>query len=618
MTNKLEQKGMLSIESKNIFTILKKSLYKEQDIVFRELISNAADAIEKLSELAKEDKNRKRYKGQILVKLDVQTNQLIIRDNGIGMSEAEVHKYINQIAFSGAADFINTNSQAGKDSIIGHFGVGFYSSFMLTDHVSIETKSYNESCPAVRWDCMSDMSYSMDSCTKKERGTDIILHLNEQNPYVNKPQLIYDIIKKYFIFSHTPIYYEAPNFDHVLDNNPNPLWKQPKSHLQKENMNTFYKEFFDDVSDPLFFIQFESVDIGLRGILYFRDTKNGTATLDGSIKVYNRGVFVGENIRELIPKYINLQNGIIECDHLPLVVSRSTIRAEEQQEELIDLIYESLSQEVTIAMNNLFEKDREQYELHWPNLNPFVKYGILQDKIFASVMTRKVIFMDIYGDYQTIQEYTDHIAAKKHPDTIYYASDSIEQAHYIEIFKRFHLNALLFDHVIDQPFMRKYEVIRPNLRFIRIDSNIESLFEGYLNDGDETKIKIITKKIEKALENRISDMTIKITNLEEESISTLIINDEKSRRMSDMLEIYGFINPTDFSTKKIQAKSTLLINLNNNIIRYVLNTSDEIALRMIMNQLFDLALMSQQALKPEDIEQFINRSETILATSLKQ
>jgi len=609
------KKGMLSIESKNIFTILKKWLYTEQDIVFRELISNAADAVDKLSRLNGVSDTSKK-EGKILVKLNPEEKCLIIRDNGIGMSEEEVDKYINQIAFSGAAEFINQNNQAGKDTIIGHFGVGFYSAFMLTDHVAIETKSYKGNIPAVRWDCLSDMSYRMDVCNKTDIGTDIILYLDEENPYLKKPDLVYEIVKKYFIFSKTEIYFEASGYDHVLVNIPDPVWKQAEAFIEPMKMNIFYKEFFNDVSDPLFWIPFESVDLGVRGILYFRNTKNGTEELNGTIKVYNRGVYIGENIPLLIPKYINLQSGIIECEHLPLAVSRSSIREEKQNEDMTGLIFECLSQEVTIALNNMFQNQRETYEAHWPDINAFVKYGILQDKIFASVMTRKAIFLDIYGKYYTIWEYLN-MESHSHPDTIYYASDALDQAHYIELFKKCKMNALLFDHVIDQPFMRKYEVLCPTLKFIRIDSNIESLFNGSSCEGDSKKREVLTEKIPKALGERFGTMTLKITNLAHKSISTLIINDEKSRRMSDMLEIYGFINPTDLDAKKEQAKSTLLVNLNNEIIQFVLESSNEPVVSMVINQLFDLSLMSQQSLRPEDMEQFINRSESILAASLR-
>lgn len=607
-----KQSGFLSIESKNIFSILKKWLYTEQDIVFRELISNASDAIEKRTAVQEAGKTGKEYpEGKITVTLDTEGNRIILSDNGIGMTEEEIDRYINQIAFSGASDFISQYSENQRDTIIGHFGVGFYSAFMIADHVAIETKSYLENAPAVRWDCNSDMSYEMTPGIRTEQGTDVILYLNENNPYLEKAEAVHDSIRKYFLFLKTEIYFHGPGFDNVLVNDTDPIWKRPDAEIVPEVMNQFYKEFYDDISNPLFWVKFESVDIGIRGIVFFRDTKNRTEELDGTFKIYNRGVYVGENIKELIPKFVNLQSGIIDCTNLPLVVSRSTIREEEQKEDMAGLIYECLSQEVTIAMNNLFAHNRAEYERLWPQLNAFVKYGILQDKIFASVMTRKVVFEDLYGKYKTIGEYAVD-GANQNQGTVYYSSDSIEQAHYIELFKRCRLNALLFDHVIDQPFMRRQELVHPDTKFVRIDSNIESLFKGYLNKDDEGKIERLTQKIHHALGGRLGKMELKITNLEEESITTLIIHDETSRRMADMLEIYGMIRPTDVPIKEMQSKSTFLVNLNNNIIRFVLDSREEDQSELIMNQLFDLALMSQGALNIEDVEAFILRSESMI------
>ncbi len=380
-------------------------------------------------------------------------------------------------------------------------------------------------------------------------------------------------------------------------------------------MNLFYREFFDDVSDPLFWFKFESIDIGVRGILFFRNTKNNTEELDGKIKVYSRGVYVGENIRGLIPKFVNLQSGIIECDNLPLVVSRNTIREENSQENILTLISECLAQEVTIYLNDMFEKHRDQYEAHWPNINAFVKYSILQDKTFASVMTRKAVFMDLTGKYYTIKEYIEKFGGPE-GNEIYYSSDAVDQAYYIGIFKRCGLNALLFDHVIDQPFMQRYEVLNPSIKFIRIDSNIEALFNGEMTEKDVKNSEIVENKFKNAIGSRIGNIRLKVSNLQHESISAIIINDEKARRMADMMEIYGLIKATNFSDRKIQAKSTLLININNNIVRFILNSNNEETLNIIINQLFDLALLNQQALEPEDIEAFVNRSEALLIRTI--
>lgn len=613
----MKQSGMLSIESKNIFNILKKWLYTEQDIVFRELISNACDAVEKLSNIKNIKGDLSEYKGVISVTLDADKQCIIISDNGIGMTKEEVQKYINQIAFSGATDFINKNNQAGSETIIGHFGVGFYSSFMISNHVAIETKSYLEDAKAVRWDCNVDMSFSMNEGKKLHTGTDVILYLDDNNPYLKNPKLILDIIKKYFVFSKTEIYYEAPDIQRQLVNIPEPVFRLSSNLINPEEMNLFYKDFFDDVFDPLFWFKFESIDLGLKGILFFRNTKNNTEELDGKIKVYSRGVYIGENIRELIPKFVNLQSGIIECDNLPLVVSRSTIRDEDSNDNVVSLIYECLAQEVTIYMNEMFERHREKYEAYWPNINAFVKYSILQDKIFASVMARKAIFMDLTGRYYTIKEYVEKFEGSE-DNVVYYSSDAVEQAYYIGIFKRCGMNALLFDHVIDQPFMRKYEVLNPSLKFIRIDSNIEAIFKGEIKEEDKQNSEVVSDKIKGALGDRLGNIELKITNIQHESISMLIINDEKARRMADMMEIYGLINANNFSAKELQSKSTLLINLNNEIVRFILNSNNEELQSIVINQIFDLALLNQQSLEPEDVENFVNRSEELLVRAIRK
>lgn len=605
-------KGMLSIESKNIFSILKKWLYTEQDIVFRELISNAADAIEKRQQLA--ECSEAAGHGEICVTLDQKTQCLIIQDNGIGMSMEEVDTYINTIAFSGAEEFIQQHNQQDNGTIIGHFGVGFYSAFMLADHVAIETKSMREAA-AVRWDCQADMSYQMGVGAKQQAGTEVILYLNDASSYLQRPEIVFNSIKKYFAFSKIPIYFDAPGYDHVVVNNPDPIWKRGKETIQPAEMITFYKEYFQEAEAPVFWLQFESVDIGVKGILFFRDTKQGTEELDGTVKVYSRGVYIGENIQEMIPKFVNLQHGIIECDYLPLVVSRASIR-DEASDDMVALIHETLSQEVTIALNDLFTNQRATYEAYWPEINAFVKYGILQDKIFASVMSRKIIFEDIYGNYQTVQEYIEQMKETQGA-IVYYASDKLDQAHYIDIFRKCQLNALLFDHVIDQPLLYKQEVLYTDCAFMRIDSNIEAIFSRELTMEEQQLAETIHKKFVQALGERLGSIELQFTSVEQTDISSIIINDEQSRRMTDMMEIYGLLNPVDFSTKEKQNKSKLLINLKNETVQFVGKTSKQPVVDLVIHQLFDLALLSQQALRPEDTEQFMHRSEAILQLAIE-
>jgi molecular chaperone HtpG len=602
--------GSLSIEDKNIFLILKKWLYTEQDIVFRELVSNASDAIEKRAALSSSVPG-----GKIIVVTDTETNRIIISDNGIGMTADEVDRFINKIAFSGAADFINRRSNAGADSIIGHFGVGFYSAFMIADRVVIETKSHIEGEAAMRWECGADMVFSMTGGSRQEAGTDVILYAAEDNPYLKDPKTVFEILKKYFVFLKTPVFFEAPgcpDFNSIQINDADPLWKQAGLREKEGAMSAFYKDFFKDVFDPLFWISFESPDIGIRGVIFFRNTKNDTEELDGSFKIYNRGVFVGENIPELIPKFVNLQSGIVECRDLPLSVSRSAIRNSEKgtgTDTSTGLIYETLVQEVTIAINDLFTNKRKNYEALWPELNAFIKYAVLQDKTFASVMARKVIFQDLYGIYRTITEYINTFGDVA-PFVIYYVTDPVEQAHYVEIFKRGGLNALIFDHVIDQPFLRRQELVHPNTRFVRIDSDIETVFRGKAGEEDAPGSETLERKIRHVLGERLGGMKIRVTRLDTEAIGILIINDEKSRRVVDMMEMYGLIK--NDIRRVIRPESTLLVNLQNRIIRYALDAEEDLP-TLIFGQLFDLALLSQGALNIDDIEAFILRNERLLA-----
>jgi molecular chaperone HtpG len=602
--------GLLSIESKNIFMILKKWLYTKQDIVFRELISNAADAIEKRAALANGP-----YAGEINVIVNQETKQLVIRDNGIGMSFDEVDQYINKIAFSGAEDFISQNSQADNSTIIGHFGVGFYSSFMLADYVEIETKSCKKDAEAVKWGCNADMAYTMEQCEKADAGTDVILQLGDDDSYIRKPELVFDIVKDYFRFSRTPIYINATGFSHVRANEPDPIWKKSKESIKADEMNAFYRGFFHDDADPLFWIQFASMDIGVRGAIFFRNTKNGADELDGTVKVYSRGVYVGENIPELVPRFVNLQSGIIECGSLPLVVSRSSVMESESRDDNSALIRECLSQEVSIAMHELFTDRRSEYERLWPEIGAFVKYGAMQDKIFASVMTRKIIFLDLRGVYHTIQE---HSALEGKDGTVFYASDLLDQAHYIEIFKKCGLNALLFDHVIDQPLLYRYESLFPKIKFVRIDSNIESVFQGAKKQGDDLLVEKLARIVESSLGGRLEHFALKFSRLAHQGVSAIIINDESSRRIVDMLEIYGYLNSADHASKTIQSRKELLFNLNNPMVKDIFELDDKASIDLAINQLFDLALLSQQSLAPEELERFISRSESVLAMMVEK
>lgn len=625
---------MLSIESKNIFAILKKWLYAERDIAFRELISNASDAIVKLRDISRAGEYPEaEYRGRIDVIVDPAARTLTITDNGLGLTYDELDKYINNIAFSGATDFIERYRDQDDESIIGHFGVGFYSAFMVSDRVVIETRSYQRGETGVRWECGSDMAYTMSRVDRPAVGTSVILHLGDDSPYLRDPDLTHQAIARYFRFLRTEIHYtfaagereagqdaeqdaglgreQRTRYDDLLVNSPDPLWRKPESQVPAEQMKAFYRDYFDDVSDPLFWLTIESVDLGLRGIVFFRDTRNDTQTLDGTFDVYSRGVFIGRNPEGLIPKFVNLQSGIIDCDRLPLVVSRSGIREDDAPESIQELVCECLSQEVTLHLNQMFTTDRATYERHWPNIGASVKYGVLTDKIFASVMTRKVIFENLAGEYRTIAQYlaeSEGVPEK----TVLYASDPVEQAHYLGVFRRNGIPALILDHVIDQPLTRRLEMINRGVSFLRLDADLVTV----LSSTDEGDIRnpewaeALSSDFQRAAADRLPGCQVRMVRLRVPDLSVILTMDEASRRMDDLMEIYGLSqgNPAD---RRGGAARSLVINLNSPLIRRLGEVHETGKRELVLQHLVDLALLAQGDLGVEDIPRLIERGEAL-------
>lgn len=629
-----ERSGVLSIESKNIFSILKKWLYAEPDIVFRELISNASDAIEKLQEIvgAGEHPDPGR-RGRIDVIVNADARTLTIADNGLGMTARELERYINQIAFSGASDFVEKYGDQDEGAMIGHFGVGFYSAFMLSDHVVIQTRSHEQDEAGVRWECTDSMAYTMTPSDRRTVGTSVILELGDDSPYLKDPDLALAAIGKYFAFLRTEIYYtfvargaeepiptsadgQDPNalYDQHLVNTPDPVWRRPASQVSTREMNAFYRDYFDDVCDPLFWIKIESVDLGLRGIVFFRDTKNATETLDGRFDVFSRGVFVEKNVAALVPKFVNLQSGIIECDDLPLVVSRSTMRGSNERGGVDELVHECLAQEVTIRLNEMFTADRATYERYWPEIGPFVKYGVLTDKIFASVMLRKVLFGNLVGQFQTVGEYLEQAGAA-HGSTVFYASDPIEQAVYLNVFRKSGIPALILDHIIDQPLMRSLELVTKGVHFQRLDADLATLLAGDPAAADHEQVAGLSAEFRRVLGDRLRSCTVTVARLSYPDISVLITLDEAARRVGDMKQLYGLAEGA--VTTESGVPRTLLVNLNNPLIGRLSDCRDDTKRVLAIHQLMDLALLIQGDLGTDDIPGFIDRSEQTLGLYLR-
>lgn len=605
-----EKIGQLNVEKNKVFSLLNKSLYSQEDIVFREIVSNSADAINKRFDL--DDINKK---GLIELVIDKDKSTVTVKDNGIGMTFDEVDKFINQIAFSGSKEYNDALQASNKErSIIGHFGVGFYSSFMIAKNVSIDTLSGKEHEKAVSWFCSNDMNYKQKASTKKDIGTDVTLYLTNDSKYLNDENLVKNILSKYFKLLAIPLYLTVIEDSEIkskeLINSKEAFWKKIDS-MSYDELNEYYKESFNDVFDPCLSMKFQSLDLGIRGIIFFRKTRNETSELDGTFKIYNNGVFIGENIKQIIPKHINLQSGIIECSNLPLVVSRAEFRDESEENEIFSLIREAISQEIVIFLNDLFTNHREKYEACWEDLNAFVKYSILVDKTFASVLTRKVLFKNIEDKYLTLNEFMDSKETNISKQ-IYYTSDPYEQSYYFEIFRKCGLDLLQFDHVIDKPFMQRLNLLFPKIEFTRIDSASVNIFKGEVEDRDETQASKIKTVIEKKLGSKIKHFELEITRLSHKDIHLIILNDENSRRFSDMMEIYGLMNPDEKEKILAQSKAKLLVNLNSPIIEY-LGKSDNLAkIDFITNYLFNLALMGQNALDIGQTGNFVSQSELLL------
>lgn len=605
-----EKIGQLNVEKNKVFSLLNKSLYSQEDIVFREIVSNSADAINKRFDL--DDINKK---GLIELVIDKDKSTVTVKDNGIGMTFDEVDKFINQIAFSGSKEYNDALQASNKErSIIGHFGVGFYSSFMIAKNVSIDTLSGKEHEKAVSWFCSNDMNYKQKSSTKKDIGTDVTLYLTNDSKYLNDENLVKNILSKYFKLLAIPLYLTVIEDSEIkskeLINSKEAFWKKI-DFMSYDELNEYYKESFNDVFDPYLSMKFQSLDLGIRGIIFFRKTRNETSELDGTFKIYNNGVFIGENIKQIIPKHINLQSGIIECSNLPLVVSRAEFRDESEENEIFSLIREAISQEIVIFLNDLFTNHREKYEACWEDLNAFVKYSILVDKTFASVLTRKVLFKNIEDKYLTLNEFMDSKETNVSKQ-IYYTSDPYEQSYYFEIFRKCGLDLLQFDHVIDKPFMQRLNLLFPKIEFTRIDSASVNIFKGEVEDRDETQASKIKTVIEKKLGSKIKHFELEITRLSHKDIHLIILNDENSRRFSDMMEIYGLMNPDEKEKILAQSKAKLLVNLNSPIIEY-LGKSDNLAkIDFITNYLFNLALMGQNALDIGQTGNFVSQSELLL------
>ena len=611
----VNSKGNISIHTENIFPIIKKWLYSDKDIFIRELISNGCDAISKLKSLVSlgeaKEINDEKYK--ILVSVNKENGTLKFIDNGIGMTEEEVKKYINQVAFSGAEDFVNKYKDKINEEkdIIGHFGLGFYSAFMVAKRVQIDTLSYLEGAESVTWVCEGGTEYEIyPSKDRKERGTTITLFVDDDSKEFLEIYKVREVIEKYCSFLPTEIYLEeegkeVKEEDKKPLNDTTPLWIKSPKDCTDEEYKEFYKKVFLDYNDPLFWIHL-NVDypFNLKGILYFPKLKHELEATEGQVKLYNNQVFVADNIKEVIPEFLLLLKGTIDCPDLPLNVSRSFL----QKDKDVIKISKHIVKKVADKLVSLYKNERDNFNGFWKDIQIFIKYGCLRDESFYEKIKDIIIFRRLDGEYITLKEYLEE-NKEKHENKVFYVTDEKQQSQYVKMFKDANLDALILDCSLDNHFISFLESKEIGVTFARIDSDISEILK---NDENED-LKDLNEKIKNLFNKVISNgvKEVKVENLKNSEIPAMILVSEQSRRMSEMSRMFGGMDMPDM----FKEERTLVINNNNPIIKNISSIDldgKEKKVNLICSYIFDLALLSNKELNPDEMESFINRSNKLL------
>ncbi len=694
----MAQKGTLSINSENIFPIIKKWMYSDQDIFVREEISNACDAITKLEKLSLIGEWTKPadYKGRVDVIVDSEHKTVTFQDNGIGMTAEEVEKYINQIAFSGATDFINKyKDKANDDQIIGHFGLGFYSVFMVADQVDIDTLSYKQDATPIHWSCNGGTEYEMTDGDKKTIGTTITLHLNDDCLKYDNEWEMREIIEKYCSFMPVEIYItklpketetiqadQKKDGDVVVEeipekvekdaegketktpaklkiekrpqllNDTHPLWGKTPSECTKEEYIDFYHKVFRDYKEPLFWIHLNmDYPYNLKGILYFPKINMEYESAEGTIKLYNNQVFVADNIKEVIPEYLMLLKGVIDCPDLPLNVSRSQL----QNDGFVKKIQDYITKKVADKLSGLCKTDRENYEKYWDDIAPFIKYGCLRDDKFCKKMTDYILFKDINGKFLALPECleveksdVDEATEKANAENstadettastedtaktaensdkaeknkvIYYVTDPVQQSQYIAMFKNAGKDAVILPERIDQPFISELEAKNQGVHFRRIDADLSEEFKAAVSEDEQKTLDEQQKDLETEIRaaSKKDKLTVKLQKLTQSSIAAMLSISEESRRMNDMMKMYAM---SGMPMGDMPVDETLILNTEHPLVQYLIeHRTDEAAketVDMISEQLYDLAKLQQSPLSADEMAKFISRSNEILLKMAK-
>ena len=657
----MAKNGSLSINSENIFPIIKKWLYSDHDIFFRELVSNGCDAITKLKKLDMIGEanvpSDEEFKIQVLANPELKTLTFI--DNGLGMTEDEVDEYINQIAFSGAEAFLEQyKDKTSEDQIIGHFGLGFYSAFMVADRVTINTLSYKDGAKAVLWDCEDGMDFTMSDSDKTTRGTEITLYLNEDSVEFCNLYRAEEVLNKYCSFMPIEIFLSDPTkepeyetileeevtdkdtvVEHIVEpakteekenedgtketvevepekkkakvlkrpvsiSDTTPLWTKHPNECSDEEYKAFYHKVFMDYKEPLFWIHLNmDYPFNLKGILYFPKINTEYESIEGTIKLYNNQVFIADNIKEVIPEFLMLLKGVIDCPDLPLNVSRSAL----QNDGFVKKISDYITKKVADKLSGMCKTDKENYEKYWDDISPFIKFGCLKDEKFCDKMSDYVLFKNLDNKYLTFKEALEE-NKEKHENTIFYTNDPVQQSQYVNMFKDQGIDAVILKDNIDQPFISQLEAKNEGVKFKRIDDELNDSFTEELSEDES---KDLTDKLTDAFKKALGrDVTIKVQKLKDENISSMITVSEETRRMQDMMKMYGMagMDPSMFGG----AGETLTLNANNDLVKYIVANPEGENTELICKKLYDLALISHTPLNPDSMTAFIERSNKIL------
>ena len=684
------KKGSLSISSENIFPIIKKGVYSDHDIFVREIVSNGCDAITKLKKLDMmgEYELPDDYKAKIEVIVNPEKKTLKFIDNGLGMTADEVEEYITQIAFSGATQFLEKyKDKTTEDEIIGHFGLGFYSAFMVADEVHIDTKSYQKDAAPVHWVSNGGTEYEMTEGSKSGVGTEITLFLNEDSVQFANEYRVREVLEKYCSFMPVEIFvskenaepeYETIEESELLDSDtvvehihedakmeekenengekemvevapatdkvkivkrpvsisdPQPLWTKHPNECTKEDYLEFYRKVFMDYKEPLFWIHLNmDYPFNLKGILYFPKINSEYDSIEGTIKLYNNQVFIADNIKEVIPEFLMVLKGVIDCPDLPLNVSRSAL----QNDGFVQKISEYISKKVADKLSGMCKVDKDNYEKYWDDISPFIKFGCLKDEKFCDKMMDYVLFKNIDHKYLTLKECIeenggeivepnekkeseggdDNIVSEDLKTVIYYVTDEQQQSQYINMFKKQGMDAVILSHNIDSPFITQLEQRNDRVRFQRIDADITEHLKEEISEEEKEAFKATRDDLmglfRKILGN--DKLNVNVEKMKDESIAAMITLSEQSRRMEEMMKMYGM---SGMDASMFGTDATLVLNVNHPLVKYVLDHKDGEHTDMICHQLYDLAMLAHKPLSPEEMTAFVKRSNDIMMLLMK-